>query len=365
MTALGRRRMLPIGVACDGRFVHAVQWARDRRGAVPHRAVSWPYRAEEPLWTAEEIAHLAQVLERRGFVGRRIVLPAPTERASTHLLELPSRGPGVPLRRLATMGAANERQCDPESLTVDFWDVPDPARAGDATQVLAVACDTGALDAMLAQFDAAGFDVAALDWPALALHRICADQFTDGDGAILHLGWDRALLTVIHQREVVYERTIGDFDMRRLHEQVTETMHVTALTADGLIGGDGAEAAEPDPSTESTDNTETRHPQRELASLVLSHAAGAVQELRAALAFVGHRYRDCRIDTLVLTGLGAHLPGLADHLGPELEARAVVLDDGRATDGRGASTMKLGPQRAMAAGLGLWALDTAARKGAA
>lgn len=334
-------RMLPIGVACDGLRAHATQWRLDRHGLRLHRAASWPLRDTSELWPQGEVDHLSAMLRRRRFAGRRVVLAAPAAMASAHLLLLPDRASGAPLPQLARMEAAAARKCGPEQLTVDLWDVPEPARGAEGSHVLAVACDTGAIEPVLARFDAAGLDVAALDWSALALQRMAAGQLPGGDGALLQLDWTGGLLVVVHRHVVVYERPIPELDLRRLHERLVHQMHVDASLAESLIVGDetldvlGPEAAS---------TGEGRQPRRELTALVLSHLADAMGELRAAFAFAAHRYPDCRLERLMLSGLGVSLPGLADYLGPELKVEVV-------TAGRGG----IGPAQVLAGGLGCWA----------
>lgn len=338
-------RKMPIGVACDGRRVHAVQWRLDRQDLRLHRAASWPLRDASELWPQAEVDHLAAMLCRRRFAGGRLVLAAPAAIASAHLLLLPDRASGAPLPQLARMEAAAARKCGPEQLTVDLWDVPEPARGGEGSHVLAVACDNGAIEPVLARFDAAGLDVVAMDWAALALQRMAAAQLPGGDGALLQLDWTAGLLVVVHRHVVVYERPIPELDLRRLHEQVVNQMHVNASLAESLIVGDESlEVLGP----EAASTGEGRQPRRELTTLMLSHLAAAVGELRVAFAFATHRYPDCHLDKLMVSGLGTTVPGLADYLGSELKVDVMAA-------GRGGTA----PSQVLAGGLGCWAYPEA------
>src|SRR5437868_3486504 len=93
-------RIGPIGLDIGSRHVHAAQLAQRADGTCALRAAaSFPRTSEfegKPMSSAEA-TRISDVLFRRNFTGRELVLAVPDDKLLTTNLELPPRTPDVPL----------------------------------------------------------------------------------------------------------------------------------------------------------------------------------------------------------------------------------------------------------------------------
>ena len=201
---------LPIGVDIGGRHIKAVQL----RGG-PGR---WSIFAAESIARdnpgdpveRDDIAQLRELLSGGSFKGRRVVLAVPSNQLMTGIMEFPPRASGAPLEQLARVELSRMHRSEVGSFEMACWDLPAPARAGEATYVMAAGFRHEQAGELVDVAEAGGLDVHALDMYALAISRACSPllEGVTGIAAILDLGWDHAGLILLYQGVVVYERKL-------------------------------------------------------------------------------------------------------------------------------------------------------------
>jgi type IV pilus assembly protein PilM len=313
-----RRHRGPIGIDLGGRTIRAVQLS-GRPGHWRTEAVAEvPRRADSDLPT--EALRLAGVLGRQGFTGQSAVLAVPDAALLTAILDLPPRSSGAPVEQIALAELARAHRREPATLEMACWDLPAPARPGDTVQVMAAACAHTDAGTILDAFENAGFEVRALDVRALAVARACRALWAPGDSmtAVLDIGWESVLLSVVGGDVVVYERLLEACDLHRLHAMLVEREGLPSELAEQILADGGAA-----PSDSVGDIlTEARH-------AIENHAQTLSEQLSLSLSYTAHRYPGRPVGAILLTGEGGGMPGLDAMLSTRLEApaRAVTAAD--------------------------------------
>ena len=162
--------------------------------------------AQQAALRLEVVTELAAA---HGLRGDTVLAALPAHRGALRNLALPFRD----LRRLRqTIGFALDEHVpfEPEDVVVDFRRLPaHPAPPG--AQVLAAAVPKRDVAAGLALLTDAGLEPAVLDLDVFSL----ADAAVLGDGglpartAVLHVGGERALLTLLHDGAPVFARSLA------------------------------------------------------------------------------------------------------------------------------------------------------------
>jgi Tfp pilus assembly PilM family ATPase len=267
----------------------------------------------------QEAARLEAVLYRSGFEGRRVVACVPDGKLVTAVLELPPRTSGAPLDQLARVELARVHKLEPGAFELACWDLPAPARAGDATHMMAAACPNADADTLLDAIESVGLHVIALDIKPWALTRACAPVSSgDGTTVLLDVGEEGAMLTAVRQGAPVYERMMRDAGTASLRGRFQSELALEPAVADFLFDSLQREAHQ-------GDDAGARESGLRLAREHVDHLR---EEVASALDYIAHRYPG-RVSLLALTGQGAAIPGLAQCLarGAEHEVRSVAPAD--------------------------------------
>jgi Tfp pilus assembly PilM family ATPase len=311
----------PIGLDLGARCAKAVQLVR--QGDQPwriHAATVVENRADEPATSTAALKRLWDVLERQGFVRRRVVLAAPAEKLEADVLELPPRAAGVPIEQIAHSELARLSRLEVGTFEMSTWDLPAPARASASasTHLMAVALRHADAEQVLDAMATEGAEVVALDVNAWALARAAAAAHpaganppTEGITAVLDIGQETALLVLLHEGLVVYQRRLaeaGTAAMRRalcarfnVEERFSElVLEGAADTHDNAVGADAELALG-------------------LRALVAKYVEGIVPDLEASFAYAAHHYAT-EVQKLLVVGGGARIPGLVGYLGRRLGA---------------------------------------------
>ncbi len=338
MSWFGAARRSPIGLDAQGRFINAVQLrGSSRRWRIEAAASVGRVDPSMPL-EAEELARLTTMLHRQGFQGRDVVLAVPSERLLTGELEVPiGATAGVRLAK-ARAGLASVHKCLPQDLESDCWDIPKAARAKGKSSIIAVACKHAEANDLIDLFEMAGLTVRALDVESWAAARASAPVVGDrGDLVpILNLGWTAAVLVVVHDGVVVYERTLTEHGMNRLHGRLIAKLDMDNEVADHLLHEIGlrADAAGAEEGSELL---------AVVRSYITNHLDRLIAELNTSLSYAGQEYPDRELDRLLVHGEGAMVPKLVERLGEQLglATRAIIPTDvarcGRSLAGLGGS----------------------------
>jgi Tfp pilus assembly PilM family ATPase len=315
-----RSTRMPIGVEVGGRYLNAIQLGRVSGGFGVEAATSIRRSAGDASLTGEEVARLADVLERQDFRGQDVVLALPTTRMMSALLELPPANSGAPLDRLSRAELATTHECDPARLQSAYWELPAPARPREGTSVMAVGCFEDDACALVDVFQDAGLNVVAIDVAAWAISRACAPILSSEAhlAAALNLEWDSASLIVILDEIVVYERALADTGLSRLHGALVNDLDLDADVADYVLREIGLRADLEDQDIP----TELARAARES---VLGYVSLLAPEVRVSLGYAAQEYGKSGVDRLVMVGEGASVPGLADQLSNEFSLTARVV----------------------------------------
>ena len=369
MGLLNRTSRGPIGIDVGSRWIKAAQISGHGSRARLQGAALLPRASTDAVPSKAEIAQLADVLDRQGFTGRRIVLAPPPTSLLTATVTLPPRGSGAPLEQIARMELARVHRCEPQQLSLAFWELPQAASAGgkpaEGMGALAVACSGEQANPLLDAFESAGFDVVGLDVQWLALRRACAPLLAETGNAvtaILDLGAGSARIVAMQQGVIVYERLLGESGIGRIGDQLRTKLNLDddaieyLLKEVGLADGDAAAAADEAPTSErrqarrerGSDNDLYKEPRR-----IMTEALDALaEEVATSLAYVVQQYRGGEVTAVLLTGGGAGIPGAAEHLAGALQTHVRAVRPAELAQVPG-PLMKQGTNPAFVAALGL------------
>jgi len=318
----------PIGLDVGTASVKAVQFVRAGRGHAVAACTRFPRATTDVPVSGEELSEIRAVLGRQGFVGAEVVAAATPQKLLSGALELPARAPGVPMEQIARAEFARIQKCDMAAAEFSWWELPAPARSGKATHVMAIAYPHAAAEAQLSLFDRAGFRLCGLDTQGSALGRTA---LAAADGvktlAVLDLGWSGAMLVLMRDGMLAYERRIANGGVSRLHAAVQTRLQAEPGSIEQLIQqiGLGGE----------TDAAEA--PQ--VRSLIAAHFDAMIAEVQKACGYAQHQYPDTPTKLLVLAGGGACIPGAADHF------RSAIGFDVRLADGMPAADPSVTPRQ--------------------
>lgn len=352
-----RAHQAPIGVDVGGRHIKAAQLARASGGWRIEAAASVPRSPcdpDAPGIHREDVRELRDALAARGFRGRRVVLAVPADKLITGIMELPPRGSGAPIEQLARSELARMHRYDPRSFEMACWDLPSPARAGEATYVMAAACSHDDANALLDLFENEGLAVKGLEIHASAVARACRPVLDDVSGivAILDIGWDRANLALLYQDAVVYERKLGKVGIGPLVSAIAERCELDAAIAERFLIENGLDAGGADrPSSAVTNRNVTPEAARVARDAASDHFNGMIDEMRIPLSYLANQYPDAPMERLIMVGGGARIPGLSDRLAAELDVRVRVAGPADLAECTDDLDKEYGPALAVAIGL--------------
>ena len=343
MVLLSRRT--PIGVDVGSRQIKAMQLSEPGAGK-PLRveaAVILPrIHPNEPL-DADELYRLGQVFERQGFAGRQVVTAVPVEELTTESLELPPRKSGAPLDQIAEQELGQSQALADHEFEMSMWDLPTPARSGDRTHVMATACTHEYAGRLVDLWEQHGFHLAALDIHAWAAARACAlPPEREGEMvAVLDLGAIHALLTVVFDGVVIYERFLTDGGLSTLYEALHRQYGLDDPMASYLVtrvesqAGDSAstcdkpsqaavdeaptataviEATEQETSDRSLQVRQSDRAIGDVQNAIRQYVTKLIEEVQLSLSYGSHRYPTATLARLAVIGGGAQLPSVVDEL---------------------------------------------------
>ncbi len=242
---------------------------------------------------------------------------------------------------------ASVHQCLPQELESDCWDIPKRARAKDKTSVIAVACKHDEANDLIDLFESAGLRVRALDVESWAAARVSAPVVGDRADLIpvLNLGWTAAVLVVVHDGIVVYERTLTEHGMNRLHGRLIAKLDMDRDIADHVLNEIGLRSDEPEAGEGSELLTVVQR-------YITNHIDRLIAELNTSLSYASQEYPDHELDRLLVHGDGALVPGLVERLGEPLGLATQTLAPTDIAQCR-RSLLRLGKSPALITALGL------------
>lgn len=306
----------PIGLDIGSRYIKAAQLSM-RAGQLPVLTAAMVLERVNPdsELTQAEVRRLINVLDRRGFVGRRIVACVPNEALLTSVFDLPKADSGAPLGQIAAAELARAHRHEPDAMEVAFWPLPAPMRSREGMPVMAAGCLHETMNPLLDALESQGLDVVALDATGWAMARACQPLFAQrGDEDILamvDLGWRTGTLALLHGKTMIYKRSLAGAGYQSVIEAATGKHELTAEVIEGLLAEVGFESA-----------TQTGRPDplvSRLAGPLEMHLEQMAQELSMSLAYVSHQYPNSPLGRLWVMGGGARIRGLCKRLSNALD----------------------------------------------
>ena len=307
----------PIGLDVGANRVRAIQLARRRGGWRIAAATAYPRHKPEATVDAEETAHLARVLGRQGFAGDEIVSAVPGDALLSGIFEVPAGQSGAPREQIARMELARMHEVAPDRLEINHWELPRAAQARAACQVMAAGYAHGAAEAYLDAFEASGLTVTALDVRSCALVRACRRRMADTDRiyALLDVQWTCAMLSLVHQDVIVYDRRIAAGGLKSLHQAIGDATGFDDPSIECLLG-----------EVDVTDDTNAqlnrrggpRHPLSAIVDCVCTWLDATIEEVRTPLSYVQHEYPRAGLGGLLLLGQAASIRGMSQYVGSVL-----------------------------------------------
>jgi type IV pilus assembly protein PilM len=307
---------MAFGVDVGSHFIKAIQVERTEEGGCKVvAATSRPRTSIGPI-TEAEASELAEGLRAAGFTGRTCVLVAPSADTLVGTLELPPRSSNAPLDQLARMEMARNFRCPPDSFELAWWELPAGARPARGLSAMGVAIPHSKADPLLDTFEAARFDIAAMDVDPSALVRACSKMLaTNGLTAIFDLGWAPASLTLIHRGVVTFSRKLTEVSLGALQDELCRRLSIESDVTEFLLAEIGVRTGSTAVNTQHGEAVELPDEGRRL---VATFAETIVRELSLSFDYAAHLYPDSPVSKLLLVGGGAKLGGLQERLAAAL-----------------------------------------------
>ena len=340
----GRRTF--IGLDIGGHDVKAVQSLRTRRGWKLAACARFPRSKADAPVSSEELSEVMAVLHRQGFIGNKVAVAASSEKLLSGVLELPARRPDVPMEQIARAEFGRIHKCDVATAEFSWWELPAPARAGKATNVMAIALQHADARQQLEIFDRAGVTVGALDTASSALGRTClALAPAAGALAALDFGWRGATLVLVRNGMVAYERRISTGGLSSLHATLGSRLGLDAAAVEQVIQQVGLSG---DVKAESSEIALAARP------LMTAHLDEIVQEVRKTLGYAQHQYPDAPVQLMFLAGGGACISGIVQHFQTALEIEVRSAEPAFLSEGNPSRRQRMSCSHASAAGLAMF-----------
>ncbi|MFN0132180.1 MAG: hypothetical protein ACKVW3_06570 [Phycisphaerales bacterium] len=287
------RKVSPIGLEISGDAFVAAQVERRREGLSLRAGVRLERAGTgTELPTREELERLRGVLERQGFVGRRVVAAVPDASLMASTLELPPAESGAPVEQIGRAEFARLHKREPGTFEMSLWPAGAAGRTGQTW--MALGCEHAKAEALLAALESADLFPVGLDARAAALARVlfALNPAESGLALATDAGFDGALTVVLQGGMLAYQRFTPECGLRGLREAFAKST--------------GAEAGDSIRAGMETDRRGENEAARE-------HADALARDLSAAIAYATHRYQ-AEVTGLRLSGPGARIPGLSDRL---------------------------------------------------
>lgn len=297
-------RRSTIGLDIGGHNVKAVQSVQTRGGRKLTACTRFARaRADAPI-SSGELAEVMAVLHRQGFSGNRVTIAA-GEKLMSGTLELPPRRAEMPIEQIAKAEFARIHKCDLSAAEFSWWELPAPARAAKTTHIMAVALSHAEAQQQLECFDSAGVNVCAIDTAASALSRTCLAMCgTARAFAVLDLGWRGAMLVLVRDGVVAYERQILSGGLAKLQAVLARQLGVDEAAVEQLVQQAGISGTVPDELGELASSARP---------LIAAHLDQIVEEIRKTCSYAQHQHPEAPLELLYLAGGGALMPGIVEH----------------------------------------------------
>src|SRR5262245_47079654 len=217
------------------------------------------------------------------------------------------------------MELARSAKIESDRFEMGCWELPAPARAGAAAAVMAVALRHEHADALLDPFQLEGFDVLAVDTHAWALARAAAAHAVpDGITALLNIGWNAALMVLVHGGAVVYQRLLEESGMGIVLRAIRDEFKLSDEEAEFVLKNAAAAQGQAQSSTP------LAQAQR-ISELVGHYVEAMLAEIQPAFDYASHRYAEKPLKNLLVCGGASGMGGICEQLSRRVSLATSVL----------------------------------------
>lgn len=336
-----------LGIDIGSRSIKLVELTTDKReptllaagsAPTPPKALSSTLSADSQAVSAA----LRQLLKGIGARSRNAYIALPESQVFTRVIEMPS----LSQRELTSALQWEAEQYIPlplDQVNMDFSILRDAKETGtNKMEVLLVACPKALLDKYTYYLDEADINVVGVETEIIAVSRILARATTNIPASmVISLGAQTTDVAILRHGVLAFTRSIsagGDALSRAVAQglslevaQAEEYKKTYGLEADKLEGKIVA-AAKPVMDT-------------------------IVSELRRALAFYQEKYKNERVEVVLLSGGSSRIPGMvvyiAENIGSGVEVQLANPWIGIKKDARFAVLDTEGPTFTIAVGLAI------------
>ncbi len=163
-----------------------------------------------------------------------------------------------------------------------YWPLPTPARANKACSYMAVACGHADAESVLKPWDGTRLEIQALDVEGCALQRAMLPLLASAGAitAVLNIGWTAAVLSLFHERVMIYSRTLSEGGLAAIIASTRDQLGLDEELALHLL-------TEQSEEVQNDDDILT-----ELRSVVTGQADIVLSELNVSFSYVAHQYPD-------------------------------------------------------------------------
>ena len=200
---------------------------------------------------------------------------------------------------------------DPQAAEAALWDLPASTRVKDATHAMAVAVRHADAEALLADFEGAGLEIVALESRMDGLARACGPLLGSGGiTAILELEWNGAILNLWYRGVVIYRWMAVTAGLRQLSAALAASLQLDPDQVDCLLSDVGLAPAPGDGSSG----------YEVAATAMRRHFDAAAAAMESPLSYATQQYPEAAVDTILLAGPGAAVPGIDEFFKARLGA---------------------------------------------
>lgn len=245
-----------------------------------------------------------QALRRRGFRGNAVIVPAPSDKVRTSVVECPRTDAAGAIDAIVKSEISRAHNVAARDFESAWWALPRRGGGGPAS-VLASACGHDAAEAIAGLIESAGAELQTLDLRPLALARAAEHLLTPGGqalDAIVEIGWDASRVVVVGMGCVLYVRELADCGLSWASDQLVKDLGVERDVAERLLAGAGAERS---------DSALAR-----LARSGVDHIVAMIaRELEMSVSYAVRQFGIEQTGRALLMGAGHDAPGAEEQFG--------------------------------------------------
>ena len=311
-------RAATIGVDTSGRAMGIVQLARGPGRQVRLRAATVARSSNGPEVSSEDCMRAAEAIHAQSMEGVNVATAIGVKHQLVAVVEIPAPDSGAPIDEIARAELAREVKKEEGAIESVWWALPATGRASDVSRALCVGIERESAVQAVEMLEGCGLTPLALAFRGSVLVHACR-KLLGGDGkltAIVEVGEGETITCVCLGSMIVFYRKC-DVGVATIREGIARVLHadeeIAAHVLQRVVAGEaigGVQGAD-------------------VTAIVQASVGEIAESVRAAFAYVAHRYSRAELGEVLVTGEGADTLNVRSALeaATELAARVVTLGD--------------------------------------